>query len=280
MKYILIAFALVLMLSCSETKLSRTYNFPKTVEEVEHIPVKNEVWVFILAGQSNMAGRAFVSPKDTIANNRIFTLNQNGKIVYAKEPLHFYDPTKTGLDCGLSFANHLIQKIPVNISILLIPTAVGGSSISQWIGDSVHRKVKLLTNFTERVRIGSQYGTIKGILWHQGETDANNNESQLYSKRLSILCKQFRDITGNDTLPILLGELGIYSKNPEQWKKINESIRDYHLLDENTDIIKTSDLKQMGDFEHFNARSVRILGKRYAKSMQLKLKEIPKSNRS
>jgi hypothetical protein len=41
------------------------------------------------------------------------------------------NPKEQGLDCGLSFAKSLIKKIPDCISILIIPTAVGGSSIRQ-----------------------------------------------------------------------------------------------------------------------------------------------------
>jgi len=36
------------------------------VDPVERIPAKENVWVFMLAGQSNMAGRDFVEPQDTL----------------------------------------------------------------------------------------------------------------------------------------------------------------------------------------------------------------------
>jgi hypothetical protein len=68
--------------------------------------------------------------------------------------LHFYENILTGLDCGLSFGNAIVKDAPARISVLLIPTAMGGSSISQWLGDSIHRDVKLLTNFKEKVVLG------------------------------------------------------------------------------------------------------------------------------
>ena len=57
-----------------------------------------------MAGQSNMAGRGFVEPIDTLINTRILTINRQNKLIYAKEPLHFYEPHKKGLDLGMSFS--------------------------------------------------------------------------------------------------------------------------------------------------------------------------------
>jgi len=259
-----------IFLSCKVIKTNKSLNFPKVEVSVTPIANKSEVWVFIMAGQSNMAGRAFVEPNDTILNNRILTINKNGDLIYAKEPLHYYEPIKTGLDCGLSFGKTLIKSLPNNITILLIPAAIGGSSISQWLGDSTHRGVKLLSNFKEKVAIARKYGDIKGILWHQGETDAYNHESLQYTQRLSLLCSQFRNMIGDTSLPILLGEIGSYSKVKAQWDSVNQSIRAYSKMDARTAIIETSDLKQLGDYEHFTSKSVRILGKRYAKAYQNK----------
>ena len=78
-----------------------------------------------------MAGRGKVESIDTIPDYRIFTINKEGKLILAKEPLHFYEPKITGLDCGLSFGKELLKHIPDSISVLIMPTAIGGSSISQ-----------------------------------------------------------------------------------------------------------------------------------------------------
>ena len=86
------------------------------------------------------------------AGKRLLTINKDGQLIIAKEPLHFYEPNLTGLDCGYSFGTTLLKNIPDSISVFLIPTAVGGSSISQWLGDSVHRNVKLFSNFLGKLR--------------------------------------------------------------------------------------------------------------------------------
>ncbi|MCE5345511.1 MAG: sialate O-acetylesterase [Bacteroidales bacterium] len=257
----------------------RTQFFPKTELKAENIPDKENLWVFILAGQSNMAGRGLVEPQDTIPSERILTINKNGEIIVAKEPLHFNEPSMAGLDCGLSFGKSMIRQLPDSISILLIPVAVGGSSISQWTGDSIFRKVQLLTNFREKVMLGQRYGLIKGILWHQGENDANQIDIPLYKNRLTALFGKFREISGNKNLPILIGELGSYSENNENWKKINEQIRLYSSTDNNTIIISTTDLKEKGDKVHFNSEGQRMMGQRFADGYISKILSNPDDNK-
>jgi hypothetical protein len=277
------SFSLILLfasIACSPVRVSsraqessdRTRYFPKSIDIVEKIPRKENVWVFILAGQSNMAGRGFVEPKDTLPAKRVLTITVRGQLVFAKEPLHFYEPALTGLDCGLSFGKHLVQSVPDSISVLLLPMAVGGSSVSQWLGDSVYRNVQLLSNFREKVEIGKQYGQVKAILWHQGESDANVKGISHYKERLSALFERFKDIIGNENLPILIGELGSFSKDPENWLSINREVQNYCATNPNTVIISTADLKDKGDKIHFNSEGQRILGQRFANAYIQKFK--------
>lgn len=229
-------------------------------------PNKENTWVFIMAGQSNMAGRGAVEPQDTIPNKRILSINQDGELIIAKEPLHWYEPERTGLDCGYSFAKTLIKKIPDNVSILIIPTAVGGSSISQWLNDSLYRDVKLFSNFLSKVEIARKFGTVKGILWHQGESDANEKDIPLYKQRLQQLFSKFRSAAGNNDLPILLGELGSFSDNPVNFSLINKAIHEYAAEDRHCSVISTNDLKDRGDHLHFNSKGQRAMGRRFAEA--------------
>src|SRR5678810_1066652 len=231
----LIILAIIFSISCSHKIVAerKTY-FLKRNEAMSTSINKENVWVFIMAGQSNMAGRGIVEAEDTISDKRIFSINKDGQIIIAKEPLHFYEPERTGLDCGLSFAKTLIKKIPDSVSLLIIPTAIGGSSIRQWLGDSVFRNVKLFSNFLSKVEIAKQNGIIKGILWHQGESDANEKDIPLYKERLHLLFSKFRTAIGNNELPILIGELGSFSNTPSDFNLINKAIHDYAAEDKNS----------------------------------------------
>jgi hypothetical protein len=267
MKRVLPLLIICALVSCKQNESDiRKHFFPKAEIKVNVVPKKENLWVFILAGQSNMAGRGLVEPQDTIPSQRIFTLNKDGAIILAKEPLHYYEPNAAGLDCGLSFARNIVEHIPDSISLLIIPAAVGGSSISHWLGDSTYRNVKLLTNFRQKTELAYNYGVIKGILWHQGESDANQNDIPSYSIKLAALLVKFRDIVDNDSLPVLIGELGSFSNNQGDWININKQINLYASSDSNTIVVKTADLKDKGDKVHYNSEGQRILGQRFAQA--------------
>jgi hypothetical protein len=147
----------------------------------------------------------------------------------------------------------------------LVPTAVGGSSIRKWIDDSVHREVSLLSNFKQKAALARKYGQVKGILWHQGEADANAKGIPVYEDNLGILFSKFRKATRQKNLPIIMGELGSFSKNAtQQFKTINEIMVGYTKKDLNTAVISTVDLNHKGDNLHFNAAGQREMGIRYA----------------
>ncbi|UBM59079.1 sialate O-acetylesterase [Marinilongibacter aquaticus] len=263
----IVCFFCISTIALAQSKADRTANFPTQEKKVNSIPVKENLWVFILAGQSNMAGRGFVEPQDTIPSTRVLSINKNGELIYAKEPLHFYEPTMAGLDVGLTFGKTLLQSLPDSVSVLIIPTAVGGSAIDQWLENQTFRGVPLYSNFEEKVALAKKYGTIKGLIWHQGESDSSSEERiAKYSTKLAELMSRFRKSVGQDDLPIILGELGAYSKHKPAWKGINAQIEAYGQTDPLVRIVHTADLEHKGDFIHFNTESVRKLGKRYAQT--------------
>ena len=259
-----------------EQQHDRTTFFPKVEIKPSVTPKKENLWVFILAGQSNMAGRGKVEPADTIPNPRILSINKDGELIMAKEPLHFYEPGMAGLDCGLSFARTLLPAVPDSVSILIIPTAVGGSAIGQWINDETFRNVPLLSNFKGKVAISKQYGNIKGILWHQGENDAIKPETiAVHERQLQRLFKIFRKEVGERKLPIFLGELGSFSANDANWQEINAQIEKFVASDRRAYLIKTADLNHNGDRIHFDSEGQRRMGERFADAYIQHMNSLP-----
>ena len=228
---------------------------------------KTEKWVFILAGQSNMAGRGIVGVEDSTTVEGIYTLNKDLQLELAKEPLHFYEPKLKGVGPGFAFAKELKQNIPNNVEIILIPCALGGSSIDQWIGDSLHRGVHLYSNFKTRLDTIQKIGTVKAILWLQGESDANPQNLPAYKMKLEDLLKRFRKDAKNNTLSILVGELGRYSEpesRNQDWKALNNIINEVAKKDKNIYVISSKGLTSNPDHVHYNSESQRVLGKRFA----------------
>lgn len=264
-KFTSIIFCLIFCITINAQ--DKTLNFPKMEEYPTEITTKENLWFFIMAGQSNMTGREFVEPQDTITNSRVFSINKDNKLILAKEPLVFYSaPNYIGLDCGLSFGKELLNHVDNNITIVVINTAVGGSSTDQWINNDLHRGLYLMSNLKEKVAFAQKNGILKGILWHQGESDAHDDLIPNYQNNLLKIFTEFRVFSNNPTLPIFVAELGSYFPEQELWNKINAQIHQVTEEDENTYLIKTDDFEHKGNSLHFNSASQRLMGKRFAKS--------------
>lgn len=264
---------LVPVICFSQSNADRKTNFPLKTIFPEVIPPAKNVWVFLMAGQSNMAGRGFVEAQDTVPDPRILSINSQGEIILAKEPLHFYEPSMSGLDCGMSFARTLLKSIPDSISILMIPTAIGGSSVDQWLGDSLFRRVKLLTNFREKMSLALNYGEPMGILWHQGESDSKPALITVYEEKLSRLFSQFREYAHKPDLPVFLGEVGLFADDVTNKKLMNETIRHFASSNSAVYLVSTDDFVHKGDKLHFNSESQRKMGERMANSFLENLKK-------
>jgi len=243
-------------------------HFPLAVEKPTVLPSKQNFYIYILAGQSNMAGRGFVQPQDTVYSPNVLTLDKNNEWVYAKEPLHYYEPTRTGLDCGLSFGKKLSSLYGRNITIGLVPCAIGGSSIEQWLDDSMYRDVNLYSNMMQKVKIAMQYGTLKGLLWHQGETNASRVNYKNYKQKLERFFTKLRTDINYPDLPVYAGELSSFlnrKTNPFA-DSVNKDLHDLSASMKNMYVIKTGDLTPKLDTIHFDSRSQRIMGERFAKA--------------
>ncbi|MES1197751.1 MAG: sialate O-acetylesterase [Chitinophagaceae bacterium] len=262
----------LLIISCNpSSKITEiaANQFPHMAEKVRELPPKENFYIFILAGQSNMAGRGFVQPADTVSSINVLTLGKDNEWLYAKEPLHYYEPTRTGLDCGLSFGKTISKLYGKNITIGIVPCAIGGSSIEQWLGDSTYRNVTLYSNLLKKAKVASQYGTIRGILWHQGESNATASSYKNYKKKLQSFIQKLRNDLGNAYLPFYAGELASFL-NKATYTAADSVNRDLHILSETMNkmfIINTSDLTSLKDTLHFDSRSQRLMGKRFARAV-------------
>lgn len=61
----------LLLAGCTATKKVKdipSNHFPVAVEKATSLPPKEKFYIYLLAGQSNMAGRGFVQPGDTLTS--------------------------------------------------------------------------------------------------------------------------------------------------------------------------------------------------------------------
>jgi hypothetical protein len=245
----------------------RTLYFPHSTEYVDRMPPTDRVWLFVLAGQSNMAGRGLVEPDDTVPHPRIFTVIPDKRWAVAKEPLQLYQPALTGLGPGMAFARTLIERLDDKICIGLIPCAIGGSSTADWLSDSVYNGVRLKSNLADKLKWAMNYGTVKGIIWHQGESDATAEKLSLYRVNTEALFEYFRSLAGDPELPIVAGELGIFpgvEKNRLEYLQINDILSAIAEGDPNTILVRSFGTTPRADNVHFDGPSQRAMGKRYA----------------
>jgi hypothetical protein len=222
--------------------------------------------LFLLVGQSNMAGRAPVQPEDKVANPRVLILDHEDKWVIQGEPIHFDKPKVPGVGPGYTFGKLLADKEP-GVTIGLIPCAYGGTSLAQWDPKSDNRKLyppySLYENAIRRIRIAMKSGTLSGILWHQGESDADGTPGT-YAIRLAPLVASFRADLQAPSVPFIAGEIGYfdYTGHPGA-KTINEQIDTLPTVIPFCAIASARDLTDKGDHLHFDNASQKEMGKRY-----------------
>lgn len=218
--------------------------------------------VFLLIGQSNMAGRAHLQPGDSDAIEGVLLLNGDGKWEPAASPLNRYSNVRKGLDLqrigpGDGFAR-AVRKARPHTSIGLIVNARGGSSIRQWA-----REAQLYRQTLDRLQSVPNH-QLAGVVWHQGESDAND---PAYLEKLTELVANLRADLKSPQLPFVAGE--VFGNRP-----VNQHIRNLPSKLERTAAVSAAELTVF-DGVHFDRESQHTLGRRYAEAM---LKLLPASD--
>lgn len=234
----------------------------------EPVPPKN-LDLYLLAGQSNMAGRGTVEATDRQVHPRIWVLNADGKWVPATEPLHFDKPSVVGVGPGLSFARAMAEADP-SVNIGLIPAAVGGSPMAAWQPGGFHEQTKThpYDDALRRLQAARSAGTLKGILWHQGESDSKLELAAIYAEKLTQLIDRFRREVGAE-VPVVVGSLGdFYVAKHAAAETINSVLKSIPQRVSGTACVDATGLTDRGDQTHFDAASARELGRRYAEALR------------
>ncbi len=245
--------------------------------------------IYLCFGQSNMEGNAAPEAQDyenvperfqvMAAVNMTDPKREQGKWYTAVPPLCRQG---TGLTPADYFGRTMVENLPEEVKIGVVHVAIGGTSIKgfmeELVADYVAGEADWLKNYmacydnnpfrrlVETAKKAQQFGIIKGILMHQGETDNGNPEwpnmvKTVYERILNELN------LSADNVPLLVGEMLRQEQGGVCYGQ-NANIATLPTIIPNAHVISSEGCPGNNvDQFHFSAEGYRIIGKRYAEKM-------------
>lgn len=258
----------------------------------EQFEVKNvmvgDVW--ILAGQSNMEGVALL--KDAVKPSKfVKAFYMDDRWETAKDPIHklseavdqvhidleggvrFNRGKYIGAGLGVSFGKRMYRL--TNVPQGLICCAHGGTNMLAWDPALKYKGQKSLYGAMIRrfIRNGSN---VAGMVWYQGEAEANKVYAGFYTKRMKRFIEVLRRDLSNVKLPIVMAQLSRFiqhlSENKEDctsqkgWNSIQQQQILLQQKIKRISVVPTIDLS-LTDFIHLDGVSQSRLGIRLANAM-------------
>ncbi len=101
---------------------------------------------------------------------------------------------------------------------LLIVNARGGTKIDEWDGKS-----ELYREARKRTKAALNHGTLKGVLWHQGESD--QGAADAYLGKLQTLVAKLRSDFNDPNLPFIAGQIHKPGAINDQIAKLPDEVR-------------------------------------------------------
>jgi hypothetical protein len=254
--------------------------------------------IWIAAGQSNMAATTAGLPLDKVqdawtdqrlmyfAGDTTAALNTvKDSIDAARGPLvaaaisggaFLADPANNGVSPALRFGQRIVQSTATSRSVVLIQTAVSGTSLegadAAWnpsgnTGDGALAYDAMLARVAAALAVAPAGSTIKGVLWAQGEGDTSSDMSS-YPASWATMRSAAETAFGQGEIPwiILLGPADATRSNQDEFRRVQaamatnsggpESQPQCYVVDRPTGY--------MEDSTHVNAAGNRIAGERLA----------------
>ncbi len=242
--------------------------------------------VYLLAGQSNMDGRGKMSEL-TAQQRQPF---DKAIIFYRNLPKSSdgWQPLAPGFSIApgykgevpsstfgpeLGFATEMLKSKPEQ-KLALIKGSKGGSSLRRDWNPGVQGEPKTqgqrYRDFVETIQLatqalkerGDRY-TIRGLLWHQGESDSNLSSDD-YEERLLQFVSRIRQDTAVPDLRVVVGEVFDNGKRDN----VRAAIRAVGTSGPGFGLVTCEGTSTWDEGTHFDAASQWLLGQRYATAMQ------------
>lgn len=237
---------------------------PQLVRAEEVNVPKDKLHIYLCIGQSNMAGRAPYTKEDAKPIDRCLLLNADDQWEAAAIPLNKHSTIRKQIGMQKMNPSYMFAKTMLqadkDITIGLVVNAKGGTRIDQWKKGMEKHKPEdpFYVEAVRRTKIAMQTGTLKGIIWHQGEA---NRKDPKYIEKISQLIANLREDLGTPDLPFVCGQINMAEEQP-----INTLILELPRQVPHTGVVSAEGLVAM-DAWHFDRSSMMELGTRYGKKM-------------
>lgn len=244
-----------------------------------------DLWV--LAGQSNMQGCGALSSPD-VPKEGVSCYYLDDRWALAEDPLCWNlestDPVHwllapeerpdairktrrdrvSGAGLGIAFGKEVLRNTGVPIGLVVCP--LGGTAMRQWMPNPDAAEGESLYGSMIR-RIRAVGGRVKGCLWYQGESDANEADAPLFKDRMHAFVASLRKDCQNPNLPFLQVQIAsVHNWSPPAvwWNSIQHA--QLELVDEipGLELVPSLD-STLSDPIHLDGPSLRRVGVRLAR---------------
>ena len=246
--------------------------------------------IYLAFGQSNMEGQGDISNEDKNVDERFQVMwaaddgscagRSKGTWSKATPPLAHCQGAKLGP--ADYFGRTMVEKTDSKIKVGIIEVAVAGCSIKLFDKDNYKSYVSSQQGqswmiqrinayggnpygrLIEMAKKAQEDGVIKGIIFHQGETDAG--DGQWPSSVKKVYDNIIKDLGLGNDIPFLAGEVlrsGVSSGANNNIAKLPQQSKNFY-------VISSEGFNQaLGDGQnvHFTSQEYRDFGKRYAEKM-------------
>jgi hypothetical protein len=222
--------------------------------------------VFMLMGQSNMAGVAKREPSDMNTDERLKVWGGCGQTAgqwnTANPPLSDCPGEKgwnlsDSVDPGIWFGKTLLEALPEGDTIGLVGTAESGESINTFITGGSHHQMILNKIAGAKATPNARFA---GVIFHQGESD---NGQATWPGKVVQLYNEVKQAWGvNYDVPFILGELpagGCCSLHNTRVHEAADQLPDGYWIPQTGTAVM--------DEYHFDHDSVVLMGTRYGEQM-------------
>lgn len=163
----------------------------------------------------------------------------------ARNPLNRYSSAEHGslanlVGPGFGFAREMHPLAPAK-EFGLVVNARDGSALKEWV-----KGTRYYMETLARTRFAMKTGTLKVILWHQGESD---NGDTAYVTRLNGFIDSLRKDLGRPELPFIAGQLGSWGT---KYAGLNQRIPALAVRVKLTAVVRSDSLAHKGDSTHFD----------------------------